>query len=698
MGKWQVRPLAVTAAVAAVLTLSVSGCNRGIERIGQSGTETQKQEPDFKAGKIGDDYILPDAQTHVYAAAELSGLTPEELRIARNEIYARHGRMFGSDDLNRYFSGKNWYKGTVSPDSFDFGMLNQYEKGNLNVLQHLEEEKIVCTIPKIGVEEFPKIDGSTATLPLSQAIYRMSTGASVKEAEAAVVHSKTTDAWNSLIMDGKQKDGTGLVIAYEPGESVDAVLKDSGVRIIKKPIGRDALVFLENKSNPVKSLSQKQIVDIYTGKVKNWKELGGRNSKLEAFQRPEDSGSQNIMDKLVMKGQTMSDAPVDHVVGDMGGLLDKVSSYDNSGAALGYSVYYYAKNMHQNQDLAFMAVDGVKPSEKTIRDGSYPYVNNFYAGIREDTPKDSRAYQLFEWLTSEDGQSLINGLGYVGIKDSSKQLPKSLLEGNEETFTGKIPLPKGNVILASGDYLYGEAGTCVFDSGMHLLKFIKHVEVRDTAFGQFVECPEDEIVDAVNTKTGTERYFSIKDGRWVDKGKDGSRRPPDHHYDDSVYEEDDAEIAKLASDFASNHPDILKQYGAAPNQVEVWFFDGPDSILIIREGNMEHYYSDDGNHLLDYDTQGNQEEGLGRRYVDSVDAHTAYMSLNQFSADGHLMKTEYRIYRDGVLFTTISDNQDGTVMNISAHFYTRTRGNYLYFYNYQNEPCAKFLDGYYTED
>lgn len=728
MRKSQVR----IAAVAAILAILASGCSDGIPRVGQSRAETQVQEAEgtasgktepqtglppkgeeeFPVGKMGDDYILPDAAKHVYTAAELSGLSREELRIARNEIYARHGRMFKSDDLNQYFSGKSWYHGDTAPDRFDMAVLNQNEKDNLKVIQHTEEGRTVCTIPKIGMEEFPTIDGSTATLPLTQAMYRMSTGASVKEAETAVVHSKTTRAWEGLL----SADGPKLVIAYEPGENVEKAIRESGIRIVRKPIGRDALVFLANKSNPVHSLTEKQIVDIYTGKVKNWKDVGGKDRSIQAFQRPEDSGSQNIMNKLVMKGKKMADAPKDYIVGEMGDLIDQVSAYDNTGDALGYSVYYYARNMYRKPGLAFMEVDGVAPASETIRDKSYPYVNDFYAAIRADEPKDSKAYQLFDWLTGEDGQSLINGLGYVGIKDSAKQLPQGLLEGEEDkTLTGTIPLPPGNVILASGRYLYGVEGTAVFDSGMNLLKFINHVNKED--WGPFTECPKDEVMDAQDTTTGKDGYYSISDDRWVNQvnGPEDSWHEWYDNWDewtaaqgkawtDWVAEQGESEkelrsqYDNLSIIFAFTHPDILKQYGASLGQVEtIWYADGlQPPVLKISEGTVEHYYDTKGNHLLDNDIQEKPGEDEPFFMVVPLDDHTAYS--RQYLKNNSGGKAECRVYRDGRLFKTLTDNQDGEIADISQHFYTRSRGNYLYFYNYQDEPCAKFLEGYYTED
>ena len=155
---------------AAAFVLSSAGCGMGRDRIGQEAAvqdqsadqdqsgnqedtgasagekepgdrEVRETEPAFQVGTLGDDYLLPHAGEHVYTQEELSGMTAEELRLARNEIYARHGRRFKSDDLNRYFSGKSWYQGTTDPDSFDSGILNQNERDNLRMLQKAEEGK-----------------------------------------------------------------------------------------------------------------------------------------------------------------------------------------------------------------------------------------------------------------------------------------------------------------------------------------------------------------------------------------------------------------------------------------------------------------------------------------------------------------------------------------------------------------------------
>ncbi|XME02624.1 YARHG domain-containing protein [Lachnospiraceae bacterium C1.1] len=88
------------------------------------------------------DYILFDSDKKYYDKATIQSMTKDELRLARNEIYARHGRMFKADDLQSYFNSKSWYKPLYSPDEFDaYGrtMLNEYENANLDLI--IEEEK-----------------------------------------------------------------------------------------------------------------------------------------------------------------------------------------------------------------------------------------------------------------------------------------------------------------------------------------------------------------------------------------------------------------------------------------------------------------------------------------------------------------------------------------------------------------------------
>ena len=271
------------------------------------------------------------------------------------------------------------------------------------------ESSIVDIVGTMTVDTYPVVDGSTATLPLSEAVFMAATGESDDVAAEQVVHTKTTNSYHRLY--DKEVD---LLIVYEPAESIVERMKTEPLCI--KPIGLDALVFLANTANPLSSLTMEQLVDIYSGKITNWAEVGGLEKELLAFQRPIGSGSQTLMQKLVMGDVAMADGDNVFRYSTMSDILEGMLSYNNEDNTLGYSVFYYANNMYFEKDLKLMGVDGVVPSTQTIYDGSYKLTNAFYAVIRTDEPADSNARKIFDWLTGDAGQQLVLDLGYVPVQ------------------------------------------------------------------------------------------------------------------------------------------------------------------------------------------------------------------------------------------------------------------------------------------
>lgn len=265
----------------------------------------------------------------------------------------------------------------------------------------------------LTIDEYPKINGSTANLPLMAEFMSRVTGIPLEEAQTRVTASKTAMAWNSMSYEDSTVD---MLLVYEAPEDTKDVVEQALERWDVTPIGRDGLVFLTHKSNPVKNLESQQIKDVYTGKITNWKELGGDGLTIKAFQRNNDSGSQAMFMKLAMENQSPMEPPKDWVMGGMGELIDNVSAYDNSGGALGYSVFYYASEMYANPDLKILSVNGVEPSNKTIESGDYPYCNDFYMVTNKDISEDSPTYKLREWILSDEGRQVMTEAGYVAPK------------------------------------------------------------------------------------------------------------------------------------------------------------------------------------------------------------------------------------------------------------------------------------------
>ena len=273
----------------------------------------------------------------------------------------------------------------------------------------------VPAAPILTEDEFPVTDGSTACIPLIAQIMADTTGMELEAAQSAVTTNTTAWAWRNLGLYGDTENGTRLIIAYEAPESVKEELKADGAPLDQKAIGRDALVFIVNEDNPVQSLTRQQLRDIYAGKITNWKDVGGKDQEIVAFQRGEDSGSQTLFKKLLIQGGELMTPPSELAPAAMGELVDSIADYNNSANAIGFSVYYYIDQMYSKPGLRLLAVDGVTPSNDTLADGSYPLCNDFYAVIHPDAAADSPERRLYDWLDTDAGQDCIKKSGYVAV-------------------------------------------------------------------------------------------------------------------------------------------------------------------------------------------------------------------------------------------------------------------------------------------
>ncbi len=260
----------------------------------------------------------------------------------------------------------------------------------------------------ITLANYPKVDGSTATIPLAMGLIRAITGCSEAEAEESIDFHGTDPSYHQLA--DRLAD---LLVVYT---AADATIEELDIEntMELREIGLDALVFIVNEDNPVESLTGDQVRDIYSGKITNWKDVGGLNQEIVAFQRPNPSGSQTLMLELMMKDTEMSEPLEEAISVSMADIISDIAAYDNSANAIGYSVYYYAKNMFTQPGLKFIAIDGVLPSNETINSGEYGYTKPFYGVIPKENPSPA-ASALLTYLLTPEGQKMLEDAGYVPI-------------------------------------------------------------------------------------------------------------------------------------------------------------------------------------------------------------------------------------------------------------------------------------------
>jgi phosphate transport system substrate-binding protein len=249
-------------------------------------------------------------------------------------------------------------------------------------------------------------------VPLGQAIASVMLGETREQVADLTNFSRTTQSYRELMWG--QAD---LLISGAPPQGIYDEKEENGFEWDISLFAVDGLVFVVNESNPVDNLTTEQIQGIYSGKITNWKEVGGDDVEIVPFQRNEEAGSQTAMRKLVMGDIPLMEAPAEYVSGAMGDLVKVVASYNDSAAAIGYTVYYYAHDMKMADGLKIIAVDGVQPSAETIRSREYPFINDSYVVIKAGLPDDDPAKILYDWILSDEGQRLVAHEGYVSIRD-----------------------------------------------------------------------------------------------------------------------------------------------------------------------------------------------------------------------------------------------------------------------------------------
>ena len=254
-------------------------------------------------------------------------------------------------------------------------------------------------------ENYPKVDGSIATLKMAEYFKSKFTGEKIENVN--ITHTKTENAYDNLI--NKEVD---LILVTYPTEKEIVQAQEAGLELEIVPVAKEALVFFNSKENKVENLTLTQIQDIYSGKITNWRDVGGEDIAITAYQRPSTSDSQKGMLSLVMQGIKMKEPDTEDI--SMWQLSNIIVDYSNSSGALGYAFNYY-KILYDTNQLKFLSVNDVEPTYENIRTGLYGLQTEYYAVIRKDEPENSNTRKLLNAMTSNYGQSIVKEAGYVQV-------------------------------------------------------------------------------------------------------------------------------------------------------------------------------------------------------------------------------------------------------------------------------------------
>lgn len=164
----------------------------------------------------------------------------------------------------------------------------------------------------------------------------------------------------------------------------------------------DGIAIIVNPNNPVSDLDIKTIAKIYTGEIKNWKEVGGNDAEIVLIGREAGSGTRDGFESIT---DTEDQCQYRQELTSTGDVITTVAS--NPGA-IGYASLASVKDT-----VKALTVGGVAPSEKTIKDGSYVVQRPFVLVTQKNAKLTESAQKFFDYITSEAANEIISSAGVV---------------------------------------------------------------------------------------------------------------------------------------------------------------------------------------------------------------------------------------------------------------------------------------------
>ena len=256
----------------------------------------------------------------------------------------------------------------------------------------------------------PKMDGASLNANLEAGFTANMLGLSFYQSKFIASENDMKEAFNGLVS-GKNDIVFTTGVTEEQKKSAD----EAGVKLFSVPVAKEGLVFIVNKNNPVDSLTADQLRDIYSGKITNWKDVGGNDEVIVTFQRNENSISQKYMTEF-MNGRDTEDVRRFYVW-DSEYKSNVTADYENLKNAIGFSVYSDEAQVYaDSSDIKFIAVDGVSPSKETVSDGTYPLLSTVSALYTEGASQGTKNF--IKWAVSDEGQEVVRAGGYIPVNDT----------------------------------------------------------------------------------------------------------------------------------------------------------------------------------------------------------------------------------------------------------------------------------------
>lgn len=177
-------------------------------------------------------------------------------------------------------------------------------------------------------------------------------------------------------------------------------------------VALDGITIYVHESNPLKDLSLDQLRDIFTGKIRNWKEVGGPDARIAIYSRENSSGTYEFFKEHVLMGRDFTSRA--QTMPGTAAVLEAVAK-DKNG--IGYGGAAYGKGAKHIAVRRTPSSDPIEPTAETVVKGTYPIWRFLYVYVSPDLDKGEVA-EYITWMRSDDGQKVVKDIGYFPLPDN----------------------------------------------------------------------------------------------------------------------------------------------------------------------------------------------------------------------------------------------------------------------------------------
>ncbi len=189
----------------------------------------------------------------------------------------------------------------------------------------------------------------------------------------------------------------------------DKVKQRFGTPGVEVRVAKDGITIYTNPSNSVKKLSVGQLKGIFTGRITNWSQVGGKNAPIILYGRENSSGTYAFFKEHVLANEDFASSTQ-----TLPGTAAVVNAVIKDPNGIGYGGFGYAKGIHVVEVSATDGGQGYTPSDATIRSGTYPISRFLYIYLRNRPTGTLKEY--IDWILSDEGQQVVKKVGFFTVK------------------------------------------------------------------------------------------------------------------------------------------------------------------------------------------------------------------------------------------------------------------------------------------